>query len=116
MSIVSVVSGYDDLFYDVMLTDESTGFPLTPAAAGTVSVVLCQANTTTPLGGTATQSLGSQGNGRWTGLHDDTDILAALTSGGIAVGQKFDLILRVGVVAVRKLGTCQRVAVVDALG
>lgn len=116
MAIISVVSGYDDLFYDVMLTDESTGLPLTPSAAGTVSVMLCQLNTTTPLGGTATQVLSSQGNGQWTGVQDDTNVLAALTSGGIAIGQKFDLILTIGTLGVRKLGTCQRVTVLDASG
>jgi hypothetical protein len=113
MAIVSVVSGYDDLFYDVSLTDESTGQALAPAAAGTVSVILCRINTTTPLGATATQNLTSQGSGRWTGLHDDTDVLAALTAGNVAIGQRFDVILQVGSLALRRLGSCQRVAIVN---
>jgi hypothetical protein len=114
MPIVSVVSGYDDLFYDVTLTDESTDQPLTPQAAGTVSVSLCRINTTTPLGQTATQVLSSQGSGRWTGLHDDADVLAALNAGNVVIGQQFDLVLTIGSVAIRKLGTCQRVAIVSA--
>lgn len=113
MAIVSAVSGYDDLFYDVTLTDESTGQPLTPAAAGTVSVILARLNMTTPLGPTATQVLSSQGNGRWTGLHNDTDVLAALTAGNVIVGQRFDVLLQIGTVSLRRLGTCQRVAIVD---
>lgn len=113
MAVITAVSGYDDLFYDVTLTDQSTGQYLTPAAAGTVSVVLCQPNTTTALGATATQTLVSQGNGRWTGLHNDTDVLAALTAGPVNVGQRFDVLLQVGSLSLRRLGTCQRVAIVD---
>lgn len=113
MNGIQAVSGLDDLFYDVTLTDESTGAALNPAAVSSVTVGMCRLNTTTPLGGTATQVLTSQGNGRWTGLHDDANILAALTAGGVVVGQKFDLILTIGTLGVRKLGTCQRVAVVE---
>lgn len=114
MSVPAFVSGLDDLFYNVTLTDESTGQALTPAAAGTVSVTLCRLNTTTALGVTATQVLTSQGNGQWSGLHDDAAVLAALTAGEIVIGQRFDLVLQVGTLATRRLGTCQRVAIVEA--
>jgi hypothetical protein len=113
MHNLTAVSGLDDLLYDVTLTDASTSAPLDVAVAGTVSVSLCRLNTVTPLGGTATQVLGWQGAGRWTAVQDDTDILAALTAGGVVVGQKFDLILTIGTLGVRKLSTCQRVAILD---
>lgn len=108
------VSGLDDLFYDVTLTDESTAAALAVGAVSTVSVVLCRQHTNAALGPTASQTLTSQGSGRWTGLHDDSDVLAALAAGGIGIGQRFDLVLRVGTLAVRKLATCQRVTVVEA--
>lgn len=111
---LTMVSGLDDLYYDVSLLDESTGEALVPGVASSVTVALCRAHTNTALGPTATQTLTSQGAGRWTGIHDDANVLAALTAGGIGIGQTFDLVLRVGTLAVRKLSTCQRVAVVDA--
>ena len=114
MSAIQAVSGLDDLFYDVTLTDESTGSPLAPGSVSTVSVSMCRLNTTTVLDATGLQVLSAQGNGRWTGLHNDTNILNALTVGGVVVGQRFDLVLTVGTLAVRRLGTCVRVAIVEA--
>jgi hypothetical protein len=104
MHNLTAVSGLDDLLYDVTLTDASTSAPLDVAVAGTVSVSLCRLNT---------EVLGWQGAGRWTAVQDDTNILAALTAGGVVVGQKFDLILTIGTLGVRKLSTCQRVAILD---
>lgn len=114
MAIISSISGYDDLIYDITLVDESTGEYLTPAAAGSVSIILCELNTTNALGATATQALTSQGDGRWTGLHNDSDILAAFIAGDVAVGEKFDILLQVGGLSLRRLGTCQRVAILNA--
>jgi len=106
------VSGLDDLFYDVTLTDASTGAALTPAQAPTVTMMLCRLGTTTPLAPTASQTLTYQSAGRWTGLHDDADVLAALTA--VAVGQRFDRVLQVGTLAVRRMATCRRVSILDA--
>jgi hypothetical protein len=114
MAALQTVSGLDDLFYDVTLIDESTGGALNPASATSVTVSMCRVNTTTALDASGVQALASQGAGRWTGVHNDTNILNALTAGGIQIGQRFDLVLTVGTLAVRKLGTCQRVAIIEA--
>lgn len=106
------ISGLDDLFYDVTLTDASTGTALTPALAPTVTMMLCRLGTTTPLSPTASQVLTFQSAGRWTGIHDDANVLAALST--IAVGHRFDRVLQVGTLAVRRMATCRRVAILDA--
>jgi hypothetical protein len=106
------ISGLDDLFYDVTLTDASTGAALTAAQAPTVTMMLCRLGTTTPLAPTASQTLTFQSAGRWTGLHDDADVLAAI--GTVAIGQRFDRVLQVGTLATRRMATCRRVAILDA--
>ena len=100
------VSGLDDLFYDLTLTDEPTGAALT---TGTVTVTLCTANTTTALGSGATQALAHVGAGRWTATHDAAAFVALLP----AVGVPFDKVLVVTGAATRRLAHCKRVAIVD---
>jgi hypothetical protein len=102
------VSGLDDLFYDVTLTDASTGTALT---AGTVTVALCTARTTTPLGNTATVTLTHVANGRWTGVHDGADVASAISA--LPLGGAFDRVLFVAGAATRRLATCRRVTVVE---
>lgn len=114
MSTIQSVSGLDDLFYSVTLLDGNTNLPLNANAVTSVSVVLCFADTTTALGPTATQLLVNQGNGKWSAVHDDTNVLTALTAGSIAVGQQFDMVLHVGSLAVRRLSVCRRVAILDS--
>jgi hypothetical protein len=103
------VSGLDDIFYDVTLTDPSG----TAITTGTVTMRLCTAGTTTALGGlvAASQALTHQGAGRWTGTHDDTNVAAAIAS--LSVGQRFDRVLLVTGMAARKVATCRKVVVVD---
>lgn len=105
-----MVSGLDDLFYDVTLTDESTGAALT---TGTVSMRLCAVNTATALGGlaAATQALTHVAAGRWTGVHDGADVSAAVTT--LSVGQRFDrCVIVAGLTGGRRVARCKRVAVV----
>ena len=104
-------SGLDDIFYDVTLTDASTGLALT---TGSVIMRLCTRGTATALGGlsVASQTLTHQGSGRWTGTHDNLDIASALAT--VTVGQLFDRVLIVANLAGRKIATCQRVPVADA--
>ena len=102
------VSGLDDLFYDVTLTDAGTGAALT---TGAVTMQLVTAGTVTPLGATANCPLTHVAAGRWTGTHDAADVLAAIT--GLAVGQQFDRVLVVTGLGVRKRASCRRVVVVD---
>ena len=103
------VSGLDDLFYDVTLTDESTGDPL---ETGNVDVRLCTVNTTAALHVTAaTQALTHIADGRWTAVHDDANVLNAIA--GLAVRQQFDRVLIVNGIAARKLARCRRVVVVE---
>jgi len=104
-------SGLDDEFYDVTLTDASTGAAIT---TGTVTMRLCDAGTTTALGGlsASSQSLTHVAAGRWTGVHDDASVLAAIAS--LAVGQSFDRVLLVAGLAARTMAACRRVRVVDS--
>lgn len=104
---ITDVSGLDDLFHDVTLTDASTGAAIT---TGTVTVVLCTVRTTSSLGTGATCTLAHTAAGRWTGVHDDAAIataIAALPPGGL-----FDRVLFVQGTAARRLGTCRKVPVV----
>jgi hypothetical protein len=108
---VEPYSGLDDIFYDVTLTDASTGLALT---TGSVIMRLCTRGTSTALGGlsAASQTLTHQGAGRWTGTHDNLDIATAVAT--LNVGQLFDRVLIVANLAGRKIATCQRVVVADA--
>lgn len=110
--ITESISGYDDIFHDVTLTDESAGAAIT---TGTVTMRYCTRGTSTALGGAsgASCALTHVGAGRWTGIHDDVDILAALTAGSISVNQSFDRVLIVTAQAVRTLH-CVRVALIDS--
>jgi hypothetical protein len=102
------ISGLDDLFYDVTLTDQSTGGALT---TGSVEMRLCTKGTTTALVSPAgVQALTHVGAGRWTGVHDDLDVAAALA--GVSQGQLFDRVVIATGLAARKLATCQKVPVV----
>jgi hypothetical protein len=101
------VSGLDDLFYDVTLTDASTGAALT---SGTVTMKLCTVGTTTALaGGTSTVTLAHQGAGRWTGTHDVADVATAI--GSLSIGQAFDRVLQVTGVGQRLLARCIKVSI-----
>lgn len=104
------ISGLDTLFYDVTLTDESTGAPLT---TGVVQVQLCVAGTLTPLHPSAAiVSLAHVAAGRWTGIHGTTDLATALAS--VPVGRQFDRVLAVdNYTNGRRLARCRRVAVKD---
>ena len=109
-TVYELVSGLDDLFHDVTLTDESTGAALT---TGTVSMRLCAVNTATALGGlaAATQALTHVAAGRWTAVHDDANVAAAVAT--IAIGARFDRCLIVsGITGGRRVAQCKRVAVV----
>lgn len=100
------VSGLDDLFYDVWLTDASAG----ELDSGTVTVKLCTMGTTTALGGGSSQALTHVGGGRWTATHDAAGFLADLP----AVGRYFDRVLFVtGQTDGRLLARCKRVAIID---
>ena len=101
------ISGLDDLFYDVTLTDASTGAALT---TGTVSVKLCTLGTTTALGASSTQALTHVAAGRWTATHDAASFLGDLP----ALGGRFDRVLFVtGQTDGRLLARCRRVAIID---
>ena len=103
-------SGLDDVYYSITLYDVSTGLPFT---SGSVSVRLCAVNTATALGGlsAASQALAHSGAGRWIGVHDSTNVSAALAT--LTVGQRFDRCLVVtGLTAGRRIAQCKRVLVV----
>lgn len=100
------VSGLDDLFYDVTLTDASTNAALT---SGTVTMKLCTVGTTTALAAQASVSLVHQGAGRWTGVHQSSDVAASLA--GLAAGQAFDRVLLVLNVGERLLARATKVAI-----
>jgi hypothetical protein len=101
------ISGLDDLFYDVTLTDASTGAAIT---TGTVSVKLCTLGTVTALGSQSTKALAHVAAGRWTGVHD-----AALFEPDLPdIGRRFDRVLLVsGITDGRLLARCRRVAIID---
>lgn len=103
-----LVSGLDDIFYDVTLTDASTGTAL--ASGSTVIMSLCTVGTTTALGATATLTLTSQGAGRWTGTHDVADVATAIST--LSIGQAFDRVLTVTGIGRRILARCFRVSIV----
>ena len=106
---VETISGLDDLFYDVTLTDQSTGAALT---TGTVEMRLCAKGTTTALvSPEGVQALTHVGAGRWTGVHDDTNVAVAIA--GVSHGQRFDRVVVATGLAARKLASCQKVPVVD---
>lgn len=105
---IEQASGLDDLFHDVTLTDKSTGAAYT---SGTVSVVLCAYRTATSLGTGATKALTHVAAGRWTGVHDDTDVATAIAS--LPVGEYFDAVLVVAGVAQGLIRRYEKVAVVD---
>lgn len=101
------ISGLDDLFYDVTLTDASTGAALT---SGTVSVKLCTVGTTTALGAGSTQALAHVAAGQWTAVHDAATFEPDLPP----VGGRFDKVLFVaGQTDGRLLARCRRVAIID---
>ena len=101
------ISGLDDLFYDVTLTDASTGAALT---SGTVSVKLCTLGTTTALGAGSTQALSHVAAGRWTATHDAATFEPDLPE----IGGRFDKVLFVtGQTDGRLLARCRRVAIID---
>lgn len=104
------VSGLDSLFYDVQLTDESTGAPLT---SGVVQVVLTRSDTVTPLDPfAAVCSLSHVAAGRWTGTHSRVDVATAIA--GVPIGRQFDRVLIVdNFTNGRRLARCRRVAVKD---
>jgi hypothetical protein len=106
---VELISGLDDLAYDVTLTD-AAGAAIT---TGVVTMSLCASGTVAPLGGLAasSQALTHQGAGRWTGTHDDTNVALAIAP--LSIGQQFDRVLTVTGLAVRRIAPCQRVAVVQ---
>lgn len=101
-----LISGLDDLFYDVTLTNEATGAALT---TGTVSVALCTHGTTTELSSGCTQALTHAAAGRWTATHDFSAFASALPT----VGKLFDKVLIVSGMASRRLAVCKRVGIVD---
>lgn len=106
ITVTENVSGLDDLFYDVTLTDESTGAAIT---TGTVTMTLCERGTTTSLGSGAAKSLTHVAAGRWTATHDASDFVAVLPG----VNQQFDRVLTVTGSAARLLARCRRVAIID---
>ena len=96
------ISGLDALFYDVTLTDESTG---------AVQVQLCTAGTVAPLHPSAAIcSLTHVAAGRWTGTHGLADL--ATTFAGLANGRRFDRVLVADTLTNgRLLARCVKVAV-----
>lgn len=103
------VSGLDDLFYDVTLTDASTGQPIT---VGPVSMRLVKRYTVTPLHPTAAVcALTHQGAGRWTNTHDSPDVTLAIAS--VPQGGEFDRVVVVtGSTDGRLLAVCTKVPAV----
>lgn len=99
------ISGLDDLFYDVTITDVRTN---TAVTTGTVTMRLCTANTTTALaGGTASVTLTHDTGGRWTGTHESSDVATALS--GVSIGGAFCRVLEVAGVTTRVVATCTKV-------
>lgn len=102
-----LISGLDDLLYDVTLTDPLTGLPVT---SGVVEMVLCQLGTTTRLGPNSGVFLTHQGNGRWTGVADAAVFAPDLPS----VGSLFDRVIFVDDSTTgRLLARCRRVSMVE---
>jgi hypothetical protein len=101
-----LVSGLDDLIYDVTLSDPVLG---TLVTSGNVSVSLCQVGTTTPLGPESTVVLTHRGAGRWTGTH----IAIQFSQDLPAVGELFDKVLFVDDSAERLLSRCRRVSILN---
>jgi hypothetical protein len=102
------VSGLDAVFYDVTLTDESTGLPLT---TGVVQMLLCAVDTVAPLHPSAAiVSLTHVAAGRWTGTHTPANLTTALAS--LPVRRQFDRVLVVDTYTNgRRLARCRKVAV-----
>lgn len=105
---IEQASGLDDLFHDLTLTDKSTGAAF---SSGSVSVVLCAYGTATSLGTGATKALTHTGGGRWTGVHDDTDVATAIAA--LPIGEYFDAVLVVSGIAQGLIKRYEKVAVVD---
>lgn len=104
---LELISGLDDLFYDLTLQDENTGSPL---VSGTVTVRLCQVGTTTALGPNSSVVLSHVGGGRWTGVHDAALFAADLP----AVGSLFDRVLLISDATNGRLLTrCRRISIVN---
>jgi hypothetical protein len=101
-----LISGLDDLLYDVTLGDPVTGAPIT---SGAVEVRLCTVGTITPLGPNSTCILVHQAGGRWVGQHDG----AAFSYDLPAIGELFDKVLIVGGSAERLLARCRRVSILN---
>jgi uncharacterized phiE125 gp8 family phage protein len=101
-----LVSGTDDLIYDVTLGDPVTN---TPLIVGTVTVSLCQPGTTTPLGANSTVTLTHQTGGRWVGVHDANAFVVDLP----AVGGLFDKVLVVAGARTDLLARCRRVSILN---
>lgn len=102
------ISGLDDLFYDITLTDASTGAPIT---SGAVTMRLVRRRTATPLHATAALcALTHVSAGRWTGVHDGADVATALAT--LPMGAEFDRIVVVdGLTDGRLVAVCKRVPV-----
>jgi len=104
---LELISGLDDLLYDLTLQDENTGLPLT---SGTVTVSLCVVGTRTPLGANSTVVLTHVGNGRWTGVHDSQLFVNDLPP----VNSLFDRVLFIeGVTEGRLLARCRRISILS---
>jgi uncharacterized phiE125 gp8 family phage protein len=101
-----LISGLDDLLYDVTLGDPVTGAPV---SLGTVTVSLCQPGTTTPLGPNSTATLTHQTGGRWTGTHQAGLFVLDLP----AVGGLFDKVLFVSGTRADLLARCRRVSLLN---
>ena len=103
------ISGRDDLAYDVEIHD-AMGAPVT---TGSVTMMLCQLGTATPLvNGTAAQvALEHQGAGRWTGTHDDADVATAIAA--VPLRALFDRVCVVEGRGARRVARCQRVPVLS---
>jgi hypothetical protein len=107
---IEQISGLDDLFYDITVTDESTGQPLT---SGVVIMRLSPTGTKDQLNASAQaeKSLTHAGAGRWIGTHDDVDVIAVLSA--VKMRALFDRVVIVNNLAARKVATCRRVPLVD---
>jgi hypothetical protein len=101
-----LISGLDDLLYDVTLGDPVTDVPI---SLGTVTVSLCQLGTTIPLGPNSTVTLTHQIGGRWTGTHAAALFVLDLP----AVGALFDKVLFVSGARADLLARCRRVSLLN---
>lgn len=101
-----LVSGLDNLLYDVTLGDPVSGVPVT---TGSVQVKLCHPGTTTPLGPNSSIPLSHQVGGRWVGEHTATLFVTDLPP----IGGLFDKMLFVGTSRVDLLGRCRRVSALN---